>query len=165
MARVGTRAAARARELLVSPSGIPENLAAMMQMEEISLPDIAAKQVSAANVAIDIVERGSAVKYPTVHVYCEKYANTLREKFRTFSGRARMAVEVRVSQDRLEEMERALQVYVDAVTRVLDQNRGDWGGGMFYTGGYEAEFGPLKHGGKNYVQVGKITFDLEVSLD
>ena len=45
-----------------------------------------------------------------------------------------MAIEVRVSQDRLEGIEEQLQMYVDAVTQVLDQNRGDWGEGMFYAG-------------------------------
>ncbi len=91
-------------------------------------------------------------------MYCEKISNDLREKFRTFSGKAHMAIEVRVSQDRIEGLENLLQSHVDAVTRILDQNRGDWGNGMFYTGGYEAVFGEMAHGGRNFIQTGKITF-------
>ena len=52
-----------------------------------------------------------------------------------------------MSQDRLEGLERLLDIHVDAVTRILDQNRGDWGNGMFYSGGYEAVLGEMVHGG------------------
>ena len=74
-----------------------------------------------------------------------------------------MAVEVRVSQDRLEGIEGKLQSYAEAVTQVLDRSRGDWSEGMFYTGGYEVAFGPVKRGGKNFVQVAKVAFEVEVS--
>jgi len=37
-------------------------------------------------VALELVERATAVHYPAVNVYCEKIANQLVEKFRTFSG-------------------------------------------------------------------------------
>ena len=77
------------------------------------------------------------ITYPTIHVYCGKAVNQLREKFRTFSGEAHMTIELRVSQDRLEGLETMLQVYADAVTRVLEESRGDWGDGVFYGGGYE----------------------------
>jgi hypothetical protein len=104
------------------------------------------------------------VQYPVFYVYCEKISNQLREKFRTFSGRARMAVEVRVSQEGLEELGRKTELYAEAVTDVLDRNRGDWGGGLFYGGGYEVAFGAVKRGGKGFVQTAKIGFDVEVSL-
>jgi hypothetical protein len=119
--------------------------------------------ISAQNVSFDLAERSLDMKYPAVYVYCQKIANLLREKFRSFSGKLFMVVEVRLSQDRLEELEKKLQMYVDTITRALDQNRGDWGQGMFYTGGYEAEFAPVKRGGKNFIQVAKITFEVQVS--
>ena len=53
--------------------------------------------------------------------------------------------------------------YVDAVTDVLDSQRGCWAPGVMYTGGYEVSLNPLKHGGKNFLQTAKITFELEVS--
>ena len=74
-----------------------------------------------------------------------------------------MAVEVRFSQDRLEGVEDRLRGYVDAVTLVLERNQGDWGAGMFYGGGYEVAFGPVKRGGRNFVQSAKVTFAVEVS--
>jgi hypothetical protein len=96
-------------------------------------------------------------------VYCERIVNQLKEKLRDFSGVAAMVIEVRVTQDDLGDIEGRLQLYVDAVTQVLDQNRGDWGEGMYYAGCYEAALGPVKHGGRNFIQIGKITFEVGVS--
>jgi hypothetical protein len=165
MANPGTIATTKFLEFLQTPAGLSENLAAVTEVEGITLPEIGAKQILTQNVAQLLAERSLEVKYPTLLLYCEKITNDLREKFRTFSGRARMALEVRVSQDRIEGLERLLQIYVDTVTRVLDQNRGDWGGGMFYTGGYEAVFGEMSHGGRNFIQTAKITFEVAVSID
>jgi hypothetical protein len=115
------------------------------------------------NVAAELAERSGTVKYPAVSVYCEKIANTLREKFRSFSGTVEMAVEVRHSQDRLEGIEDALEQYTDAVTDVLSASRGDWGDGMFYGGGYEVSFGAVKRGGRNFTHTAKVTFEVMVS--
>lgn len=160
---MGRQAAGKVVERLAAPAGLNAQLAELGASQEEPPAGIDAGQMTAQNVAMELAERSRQVRYPAVHIYCEKLVNALREKFRTFSGRAEMTVEVRVSQDRLEGMEETLQTYVDAVTRVLDRNRGDWGDGMFYGGGYEAAFGPVKHGGKNFVQVGKVTFQVEVS--
>ena len=64
-----------------------------------------ASQVRSQNVAADLAERSAPTHYPAVHVYCEKIVNDLKEKFRSFSGRAHMAIELRYSQDRLEGLE------------------------------------------------------------
>ena len=47
--------------------------------------------------------------------------------------------------------------------QVLNANRGDWGSGMFYCGEYQTAFSAVKHGGKNFLQVAKITFDIGVN--
>ena len=165
MPSVGRQAARRALQYLQAPGGFSDNLAALMQLEGVVLPDVGMRQYSEEFAGQDLIDRSAGARYPAVHVYCEKYVNTLREKFRTFSGKAHLAVEVRVSQDRVEGLGAALQIYVDAVARVLAQQRGDWGNGMFYGGGYEAVFGAVKHGGRNFVQSGKVLFEVEVSLD
>lgn len=74
-----------------------------------------------------------------------------------------MTAEVRVSQDRLEGVESQLQLYVDALTQVLDQGRGDLGDGVFYAGGYEVSYSPVKHGGRNFLQTAKVTFTVDIS--
>ena len=120
-------------------------------------------QILAQNVPVELAERSTDVQYPVVNVYCEKIVNQLKEKFRNFSGKAIMTIEVRVSQDRLDGVQEQLQLYVDAATQVLDQNRGDWGEGMYYAGCYEATLGPVKHGGQNFLQTGKVIFEVGVS--
>jgi hypothetical protein len=131
-----------------------------------SLPpfDVSAEQVIARNVPAELIERSAGSKYPCVHVYCDKAVNQMREKGRVFSGQAVMAIEARVSSDRLENLDAQMNVLVDAVTSTLDQNRGDWGAGVFYGGAYEIAYGAVKHGGKNFIQTAKVTFDLEISL-
>jgi hypothetical protein len=165
MANVGTIATSKLLALLTTPSGLSENLAAVAEIAGTTAPPISADQILTQNVAQKLVERSLDVRYPTLLLYCEKIHNDLREKFRTFSGRARLVVEVRVSQDRLKGLETLLEIYVDTVTRVLDQNRGDWGNGIFYTGGYDAVFGEMANGGKNFIQTAKIMFEVVASID
>jgi hypothetical protein len=117
----------------------------------------------AQNAAAELTERAGAVTYPATTVYCEKVVNDFREKFRSFSGKAQMTIEVRHSQDRLEGLESALEAQTDAVTAALAASRGDWGDGMYYAGGYEVSFGRAARGGKNFTQVAKVTFEIGVS--
>lgn len=106
-----------------------------------------------------------AVQYPTVNVYCEKIVNALTEKFQTFSGSAQMVIDIRYSQDRLDGLQSALEVYTGALMQVLDTSRGDWGSGMYYAGGYQVAFGAVKHGGRNFVQGAKVTFEIGVNIN
>jgi hypothetical protein len=149
--------------ILAADDGLPAAVEAFVQQLGVALPAITAQQIIAQNVTAEIVEQSTPSKYPLVYVYCEKVLNELREKFRAFSGEAQMVVEARVSQDRLEQIDTNLQAYVDAITQVLDDNRGDWGDGVFFDGGYEVSFGGVKHGGKNFLQTAKISFVLEIS--
>jgi hypothetical protein len=163
-AKIGSATTAQVMQLITGASGLNSSLAALTQAEQALAGPLDLAQVRAQNVAADLAERSITVKYPMVNVYCEKVKNQLTEKFRTFSGTAQMTIEVRHSQDRLEGLQDSLQLYTDAATLVLAANRGDWGNGMFYAGGYEASFGPVKQGGKNFIQVAKVTFEIGVSV-
>jgi hypothetical protein len=149
--------------VLAAEDGLPEAVEALVEQQGMVLPAIARQQIIAQNVAADISEQSTTAKYPLVYVYCNKVVNELREKFRAFSGDAEMVVEARVSQDRLDQIETTLQAYVDAITQVLDNSRGDWGDGVFFDGGYQVTFGGVKHGGRNFLQIAKISFVLEIS--
>ena len=76
-----------------------------------------------------------------------------------------MEIDVRVSQDRVEGIDRTSQLYTDAVTQILDQNRGDWGQGLFYAGGYEILFSAVKHGGRNFIKSATVSFKVNASVD
>jgi hypothetical protein len=163
--KLGSALSGQIIQVITAPSGANSTLAALTEAESAPAPTLNAAQIRAQNVAADLMERGETVSYPAVNVYCEKLVNALTEKSRSFSGTARMVVEVRHSHDRLENLQDALELYTDAVTSALSASRGDWGNGMFYAGGYEVSFTPVKQGGRNFIQMAKIALEIGVSIN
>jgi hypothetical protein len=144
-------------------TGLEGAVAQLAEESGVALASAPPAGVVNQNVSFELSERSLAVKYPVVHVYADRIRNELREKFRRFSGTVRMVAEVRVSEDRLEGIEEKLRLYVDAVTRVLDENRGCWGEGAFFGGRYEVAIEPVRHGGKNFLQTAKVSFEVDLS--
>jgi hypothetical protein len=165
MVSMARRATSKLVQMMNAPTGLNTNVAVLAQAENVSLPPVPAARFFTDNVASDVAEKSADVKYTAVYIYCGKIVNDLKEKFRTFSGRLQMEIDVRVSQDRLEGIDRTSQLYTDAVTQILDQNRGDWGQGLFYAGGYEISFGPVKHGGRNFIKSATVSFQVNASVD
>ncbi len=163
MLRIAGTSAKKVLDVLNGDGGVAAAVESLALQQSMNLPAIAAQQIIAQNVGADLAEQSTFSKYPLIYVYCAKVVNKLKEKFRAFSGNAQMVVEARLSQDRLENLETNLQAYVDAITQVLDDSRGDWGDGVFFAGEYEIAFGGVKHGGRNFLQTAKISFDLEIS--
>ena len=161
--KLGSAVAAKVLERMNGASGLNANLGALAAADSVAPAVVEAAQIRTGNVAAEMAERATQVKYPAMNVYCEKLVNSLVEKFRSFSGAARMCVELRHSQDRLEGLQDVLETYADAARQVLEANRGDWGDGLFYAGEYEVEFSAVKHGGRNFVQTARITFEVGVS--
>jgi hypothetical protein len=163
MARPGKAATDKLLQLLSASQGVNFNLDTIAQLEQTPLAPLTRKQIRAQNISFELSERSGESNYPAVYVYCDKVANLLTEKFRSFSGKTHMVVEVRISQDRIDALETAVHLYVEAITQILEQNQGDWGQGTFYAGGYEVAFGPVKQGGRNFIQIAKITFEVGAS--
>ena len=149
--------------LTATGTGINAALAQLGNETAITLAAIPATRIINQNVPFPLAERAKGVNYPVIYVYADRVRNLLTEKFRTFSGKVRTVTEVRVSQDRLEGIEDQLRLYAEAVTQVLDGHRGSWGQGAFYTGGYEVTFDPVQHGGLNFLQIGKVSFEVDFS--
>lgn len=129
----------------------------------VNLGGISRVNVVGQNVSVELSERSETVKYPRVHVYADRVRNLLTEKFRSFSGTVRVVAEVRVSQDRIEEIEDRIRLYTDAVTQVLDWHRGAWGEGAYFMGRYQVDIQPVKRGGLNFLQIATVTFEVDVS--
>lgn len=163
ISKIGSAATGKVLQRITGPSGVNAGLGALTQGEREFAGLVDASQVRGQNVAAEMAERALGLKYPAVNVYCEKIVNDLREKFRAFSGRVQMTIELRRSQDRLEGIQNRLELYVDATMQMLNGSRGDWGDGMYFGGGYEVAFGPVKQGGKNFIQVAKVTFEIGVN--
>ena len=162
-AQIASSASALVVQRLTAANGSNANLAALTQGGRTLLPfDIA--QIRTGNIAPELAEKSNTVRYPAANVYCEKLVNSQAEKFRSFSGTIQMAIDLRHSESRIEAVQADLETYADAVMGVLSANRGDWGNGMYYGGGYQVAFGPVKHGGRNYIQNAKITFEIGVSI-
>ncbi|HUB79163.1 MAG TPA: hypothetical protein VMB03_10220 [Bryobacteraceae bacterium] len=150
-------------QLLTGANGVNSFLTAATQDNGQPMVPLNSNQVRAQNIAPEIADRSDTMQFPAINVYCDKIVNNLTEKFRSFSGNAQTTVELRHSQDRLDGLQDAVESYADAVMQVLNANRGDWGNGLFYSGEYQVAFGALKHGGKNFQQIAKITFEIGVS--
>ena len=162
-ATIGNAITGKVIQRITGPAGVNSGLAALVDSSSAPPGLLDAAQVRSQNVAADVADRSSIVQYPLVNIYCEKISNTLVEKFRTFSGTVQVAIELRHSQDRIEGLQDAVELYADAVMTTLNAGRGDWGDGMFYGGAYDVSFGPVKKGGKNFIQVAKVTFEIGVS--
>lgn len=144
-------------------AGVAQAVGQLASDTGIAVPVITVAQIVNQNVSVAISERALAVVYPMVHVYSDQVRNLLTEKFRSFSGKVRTVAEVRVSQDRIEGIEEQLRLYADAVTQVLDTNRGSWGQGAFFAGGYQVNFDPVTQGGRNFLQIAKVSFEVDMS--
>jgi hypothetical protein len=164
-AQIGSAVTGLVIQRMTAPSsGVNANLAALTQ-GSLTIPGtLDPAQIRSGNIASDLAERSDTVQYPAANIYCEKIVNSQIEKFRTFSGKLQMAIDLRHSEDRLDQVQSNLETYADAVMGVLGASLGDWGGGMYYAGGYQVAFGPVKHGGRNFIQTAKITFEIGVSI-
>jgi hypothetical protein len=158
----GTLADTVVSMLASTASGVNVRVGAI-EKNDGSLTATGIKTIVALNASVEISDKVGYVQYPALLVYCDKLSNTLKEKFRNFSGKAHVVVEVRHSQDILPGLDSTVQVYADAVCALLDDSRGDWGSGLFYGGGYEVSFEPMGRGGRNFLQRAKVGFDVEVS--
>jgi hypothetical protein len=149
-------------KLTSTSQGVNIRIGAITQGDA-TLAPVSVKSVLAQNVSVDISDNTGHTHYPSILVYCDKLSNAMTEKFREFSGHARMNAEVRHSEDRLDRVQTNLQTAVDAVCALLADSRGDWGNGAFYVGGYDVTYEPVVRGGKNFLQRAKVSFELEVS--
>ena len=163
VARIASATTETMLGLLRASGGLSATIAEIAFREKVKLDELGESQMFAGNVPVDLADRSCLGRFPLLHVYCDRVRNLQREKFRGFSGTARVTIELRASDERMEKLERKLQLYVDALTEVLQRNRGDWGQGMSYGGGYEIQFSAVKSGGKNYLQVAKLVLEVDVS--
>jgi hypothetical protein len=150
---------------LAGAAGLSDKVGQLSLTSALQIPQISASDILERHVAADVAEKTSGVRYPIVYVYCEKVVNDLREKFRTFSGTAELSVDIRISHEHMDDLQSLLQNYVEAVTDVLDKRRGQWAKGVFYSGGYEIHFGPIKRGGRNFIQAAKVDLIVNVSVE
>lgn len=165
MANISTTAVRAFSQLLTGTQGLPDRIAQASLDNGASMPSISPSEIVQRHVAADIAEKTSGVRYPSIHVYCERVVNELREKFRRFSGSADLVAEIRVSHEHMDDLQSVLQTYAEFVTDILDSKRGQWAPGLFYTGGYKVQYGPIKRGGRNFLQSAKVELTVNGSME
>jgi hypothetical protein len=162
MANIGTLVSSQVATLLrASDAGVGAQMAELSTESGVEVTAIAPAQ---------ILEQGApppdypaAERFPAVYVTCESLSNLQTEKGRRFSGKARVVVECRMTQDRVDGLDAKVRLVADAVTETLFQSRGQWNDSMFFGGGYEVRYGAMKRGGKNVVQSAQVTIEIDVS--
>jgi hypothetical protein len=164
MTQAGTVAAGKLLGRLKADNGLQQRLAALAEQAEFELPMVELERIQTRNIAVDTLEKSSAFRYPVVLVYAERIRNEQKEKFRRFSGRVDLVVEIRLSQDAVDELEAKMSAYVDAVTGVLESTRGDWGNCVHYPGTYEVVFEAVKRGGTGFAQRARVNLPVHVSV-
>ena len=165
MARVSAAVVSALAGFLTGDNGLPGRIGKLVQSGELAVPTMSDNDILQRHVPSEAAEKGLDVRYPSVHIYCEEVANELREKFRKFSGTADLVLDVRVSHEHIERLQGVLEAYVESATDILDERRGSWGAGMFYTGGYKIQFGPVKRGGRNFLQSAKVQLTVQISME
>ena len=148
--------------LTSATSGVNARITAI-EANDSTLTAAGIRSILAQNVSVEIIEAAGQAQYPALLVYCDKVQNLLQEKFREFSGKICLVIEVRQTQQTLNQIEQNTELYVDAVCALLGEARGDWGDGASYSGGYQVIYEPVVKGGKNFVQRAKVTFAVELS--
>jgi hypothetical protein len=166
MIKIGSAITDRIISMLRADNGIRHvlRLVAEAQGQEIQ-PFMGDVQMSTANISVELLDRNTGSKYPQINVYCEKFVNSQRERFRAFSGTAQAVIEVRVSHDRLEQLDQQLNTHVESIIHLMQQSRGNWGAGLHYSGTFEVIFSPIKPGGKHFIRAARVQLPIEVSID
>lgn len=143
--------------------GLPASIAMLRESPEQADAAIEERQLGALQAPPELHDRVGRSMQPSYQVYVERVRNKMTEKFRKFSGSVEVVVEVRVSQDRLDGLTERLQFYADAVTDVVERNRGCVEVGVYLPGTYEVSFEQVKKGGLNVMQTARVKCELEVS--
>jgi len=150
--------------LLTARDGLNDQLGMLRRAGVLSPHADAEVNVEKGHYSTEIGDRATGAKYPHVVVYCARVENSLRQKFRNFSGKVDIVIEVRNSSDRLEGLEAETQGYVEGVLNVLDGKRGEWAEGLYFSGRYDVRFEPVGKGGRNFAQTAKVGLSLEVDV-
>ena len=152
------------RRLIVAEDGANRRLREIEVRDGLRVPGLDSRGVAVRHVAADLFDKNSASVYPHVTLYCSRLVNSGRAKFASFSGSIHVAAEIRVSESSIEALDGSLSRYVEALTGVLEDNRGKWADSVGFDGLYEVRFEPVKIGGRNFLQNARIDIELKANV-
>ncbi len=151
------------RSALSGNDGVPLSLELLRAEYPIPLMEWQEAPVEIARAPADMEEKSRTLKYPRFSLAVERIQNGRDERFRKFSGTLKVAIEVRVSRDRIEGITESLYWYVDALRDVIERKAGCLGEGLVLTGEYEVLVDGVKKGGLNFLQSAKVVCPVVMS--
>jgi hypothetical protein len=86
------------------------------------------------------------------------------ERFRYFSGTVSAVVDIWASASLVSQCEQWIHYYLEAVTDILEESRGDWGDGVYFSGMYDAQILAPKAGGVGFAQAARLSCNIDVSF-
>jgi hypothetical protein len=149
--------------LLTSGNALQEQIASIAGSVDQSVPTITGAQIILSSASPDIGDRSIQLTYPRICLYSGGLKNTQDEKFRSLSGTVSVVAEIWASGNLVNDTDRWIHFYVEAMTDILRQNIGDWGDGFFFSGVYDVQFQQPKAGGLGFVESAKVICNLNVS--
>ena len=151
-------------DLLTANSALEQEITSIAAMN-VSVPTIQSQQVVLSSAGNDIGDRDAQLTYPRICLYSEGFQNSRFEKFRAFSGQLHATVDIWASGNLVNDTDRWIHFYVEAVSKILRKSAGDWGDGVFFGGAYDVQFQPPKTGGIGFVQMARLRCNLTVNQD
>ena len=158
-------AARKLQAFLTDNDALRLEIVNLAQSAGVAVPPITSDQILLSSAAREIGDREIEFAYPRVCLYSSHIRNTQQEKFRSFSGGVVVVAEIWSTGNLVDESDQWIHYYVEALTSILRANIGDWGDGFLFSGIYDVQIQPPKIGGLGYVEVARLTCNLNVSLN
>jgi hypothetical protein len=156
-------AAQKLSGLLTNGDALQQQLSNLASVCNVNVPVIPSAQVTLSSASPDTADLKLQLTYPRICLYSSGLKNTQAEKFRSFSGSVSVTAEIWASGNLASDTDQWIHFYVEGVTQILNQNIGDWGDGLFFSGAYDVQLQAPKAGGFGYVESAKVTCSLNVS--
>jgi hypothetical protein len=150
---------------LTKGDALQQQITAISTGVSATVPGMCSDQILVSSVPAELADKNVQLSYPRVCIYSSNLKNSQVEKFRSFSGQVTVVAEIWASGDLITDVDAWIHFYVEGVANILQSNTGDWGNGMFYAGAYDVQFQPPKPGGLGFVELAKLTFALNVSVN
>lgn len=152
-------------DLLTSNSALGREITRLTTASGTTIPTIDSAHIFLSSAPSDVGDTDSRLGYPRVCLYSSGFKNSQLEKFCSLSGVLSATADIWSSANLIDETDRWIHYYVEAVTAVLRRSSGDWGDGIFFPGVYDVQFHPPKSGGIGFVQLAKLRFELTATQE
>jgi|UPI000365CE2F hypothetical protein len=163
MTPITLEAAKKIATLFTNNSAIEVEVNSIATGSSYIVPVIPVSQVYLSSTPVNMADMQQQLGYPRLSVFCSRFVNQHREKFRSLSGTLAITVEIAVTADLVDLVENWMHYYVEAVSNILRKSAGDLGDGVFFPGTYQVDVQLAQTGGSGFLQLAQVTCELGVS--